>query len=126
MSEFPLRIAINGYGRIGRNVLRAWVERGCPAQLEFAAINDLGDREALVHLTRYDSTHGRFTGKADLDHTDLVIKTAENHTTYRIPLLQQSQPELLPWRALAVDVVLECTGFFRAKKEAARHGNNSG
>ncbi|MDO8415016.1 MAG: type I glyceraldehyde-3-phosphate dehydrogenase [Agitococcus sp.] len=121
MSESPLRIAINGYGRIGRNVLRAWVERGCPSQLEFVAINDLGDPEALVHLTRYDSTHGRFIGKADLDDTDLVIKASEGATSYRIPLLQQAQPELLPWQALQVDVVLECTGFFRAKKEAARH-----
>ena len=85
MSESPLRIAINGYGRIGRNVLRAWVERGCPSQLEFAAINDLGEPEALAHLTRYDSTHGRFTGKADLDHTDLVTKAAEGATSYRIP-----------------------------------------
>jgi glyceraldehyde-3-phosphate dehydrogenase/erythrose-4-phosphate dehydrogenase len=57
-----LKIAINGYGRIGRNVLRAWVERGCPEALRFVAINDLGDAQTLMHLTRYDSTHGRFTG----------------------------------------------------------------
>lgn len=121
MSELPLRIAINGYGRIGRNVLRAWVERGCPSALQFVAINDLGNAQTLMHLTRYDTTHGRFTGQAHLDGTTLLLNQGNQAQTYRIPLLQQAKPNLLPWQAFDVDVVLECTGLFRAKAQAARH-----
>ena len=69
----PLRVAINGYGRIGRNVVRAWLERGCPDSLQFVAINDLGDAATLAHLTRYDSTHGRLHGAAELDGDELVL-----------------------------------------------------
>jgi glyceraldehyde-3-phosphate dehydrogenase type I len=116
-----LKIAINGYGRIGRNVLRAWVERGCPQALQFVAINDLGDAHTLMHLTRYDTTHGRFTGTANLEQSNLVLQAKDGEPYYHIPLLQQPKPELLPWHSLDVDVVLECTGLFRAKTEAARH-----
>jgi len=121
LSGCMLKIAINGYGRIGRNVLRAWVERGCPQDLQFVAINDLGDAHTLMHLTRYDSTHGRFTGHADLEAQALVITEPIHQQKYVIPLLQESMPEQLPWQTLEVDVVLECTGQFRAKAQAARH-----
>ncbi|PTQ90795.1 type I glyceraldehyde-3-phosphate dehydrogenase [Agitococcus lubricus] len=116
-----LRLAINGYGRIGRHVLRAWFERGCPAALGFVAINDLGAAETLVHLTRYDSTHGRFYGEANLIDGHLAMRSADGQQVCMIPLYNQALPENLPWQALAVDVVLECTGQFRAKAEAARH-----
>lgn len=115
-----LRVAINGYGRIGRNVLRAWAERGCPAELQFVAINDLGEAQTLVHLTQYDSTHGRFNGQSRLQDQHLLLTPAGGQS-YCIPLLQQAQPELLPWQQIGVDVVLECTGQFRARDEAARH-----
>ncbi|HNJ86754.1 MAG TPA: glyceraldehyde 3-phosphate dehydrogenase NAD-binding domain-containing protein, partial [Agitococcus sp.] len=121
MSESPLRIAINGYGRIGRHVLRAWVERDCPASLRFVAINDLGQAQALMHLTRYDSTHGRFNGHADLVDGQLAIRPTDGQQQSLIPLFNQAKPELLPWQELDVDVVLECTGQFRARAEAARH-----
>ena len=116
-----LRVAINGYGRIGRNVLRAWAERGCPAALQFVAINDLGDAPALVHLTQYDSTHGRFVGQSRLEGQTMLLTPTIGGLSYHIPLLKQAQPECLPWQHIGVDVVLECTGQFRAKAEAARH-----
>ena len=110
-----LRVAINGYGRIGRNVLRAYFEAGASAALEFVAINDLGKPEALAHLTRYDSTHGRFSGGVKLDGEELQINGQ------RIRLFSEPEPENLPWAELSVDVVLECTGQFRARAQAARH-----
>jgi glyceraldehyde-3-phosphate dehydrogenase type I len=115
-----LRVAINGYGRIGRNVLRAYFESGTAAfaeagALEFVAINDLGKPEALAHLTRYDSTQGRFSGQVGLQGNELVINGQ------RIRLLSEPLPEKLPWAELGVDVVLECTGQFRARADAARH-----
>lgn len=110
-----LRVAINGYGRIGRNVLRAYFEAGGHEGLEFVAINDLGQPEALAHLTRYDSTHGRFAGEVTLAEDVLQINGKALH------LFSEPLPENLPWAALGVDVVLECTGHFRARAEAARH-----
>ncbi len=110
-----LRVAINGYGRIGRNVLRAYFEAGEHGDLEFVAINDLGEPAALAHLTRYDSTHGRFFGDVELTGNELHI----NGRALR--LLSEPAPEKLPWKELAVDVVLECSGQFRARAEAARH-----
>ena len=110
-----LRVAINGYGRIGRNVLRAYFENGADPALQFVAINDLGDAEALAHLTRYDSTHGRFAGKVSLTGNMLDING------HAIRLFSMPAPERLPWAELDVDVVLECTGQFRARAEAARH-----
>jgi glyceraldehyde-3-phosphate dehydrogenase type I len=110
-----LRVAINGYGRIGRNVLRAWFEAGTPPELEFVAINDLGKPEALAHLTRYDSSHGRFAQAVELIGNDLHIAGK------RIRIFNEPRPELLSWAALDVDVVLECTGQFRARLDAARH-----
>jgi len=110
-----LRVAINGYGRIGRNVLRAWFEAGTPPELEFVAINDLGKAEALAHLTRYDSTHGRFGLPVELRGDEMHIAGK------RLRLFSEPRPELLSWAALDVDVVLECTGQFRARHDAARH-----
>jgi glyceraldehyde-3-phosphate dehydrogenase type I len=115
-----LRIAINGYGRIGRNVLRAYFESGASSfseagTLEFVAINDLGHAESLAHLTRYDSTHGRFAGEVSLSGNELQINGQ------RIRLFSEPAPEKLPWAELDIDVVLECTGQFRARADAARH-----
>lgn len=110
-----LRVAINGYGRIGRNVLRAYFENGADPALQFVAINDLGHAEALAHLTRYDSTHGRFGGAVALEGNLLDING------HAIRLFSVPAPERLPWADLDVDVVLECTGQFRARAEAARH-----
>ncbi len=111
----PLRVAINGYGRIGRHVLRAWHERGLTDQIEIVAINDLADAATLAHLTRYDSTHGRFATSVAVEDEHLLI------AGQRIRVLSQAQPAALPWAQLAVDVVLECTGRFRARAEAAQH-----
>lgn len=109
-----LRVAINGYGRIGRNVLRALmtrVERG----VEVVAINDLGRPDAIAHLTRVDSTHGPFSGEVSLEGGALVVNG------HRIALSAIPDPADCPWRALNVDLVLECTGQFRARADAARH-----
>ncbi len=111
----PLRIAINGFGRIGRHVIRAWYERGCPAAVEFIAINDLADPATLVHLLRYDSTHGRFPGEVGLLDSTLRLGQAG------VRLLNQSIPEQLPWAELQIDVVLECTGQFRSRAQASAH-----
>lgn len=116
-----LRVAINGYGRIGRNVLRAYFENGSDPALEFVAINDLGKPEALAHLTRYDSTHGRFGGQVALDGDRLTLTSAAGGRASHIRLLSEPAPEKLPWAALGVDVVLECTGQFRARRDAGRH-----
>lgn len=110
-----LRVAINGFGRIGRHVLRALIEAGERHPLQIVAINDIGQPEALVHLLRYDTTHGRFPGEVVLE--DHVLRIGEQ----RIALYTEPHPEKLPWRHLAVDVVLECTGQFRAHAQAARH-----
>lgn len=110
-----LRVAINGFGRIGRHVLRAFLEAGCRHPLQIVAINDLGDPQALLHLLRYDSTHGRLPVEAQLDGT--VLRVGDQ----RIALYAEPHPDKLPWRHLAVDVVLECTGEFRAHAQAARH-----
>lgn len=115
----PLRVAINGFGRIGRHVLRAFIEAGERYPLQIVAINDLGEPEALVHLLRYDTTHGRFPGdiRLDADSDGTVLRVGEQ----RISLCREPQPERLPWRHLAIDVVLECTGHFRAHAQASRH-----
>ena len=116
-----LRVAINGYGRIGRNVLRAWLENGCPAPLDFVAINDLGAAETLAHLTRYDTTHGRYAGTVALDNDRLTVTTPDGSVNRTLRVFRESQPDALPWAELGVDVVLECTGQFRARADAARH-----
>ena len=113
-----LRLGLNGYGRIGRSFVRALVEREAACgrlPLELVAINDLGDPQDLLYLTRHDSTHGAFPAKAELEGDTLVVDR------HRPRLLSQPQPEQLPWAELEVDLVLECTGEFRARNDAARH-----
>lgn len=113
-----MKIAINGYGRIGRSFVRALAEReaaGGRAPFSLVAINDLGRPEDLLYLTRYDTTHGRLNAPASLDEGHLRIGEQ------RPRLLSESEPEKLPWGELGVDLVLECSGHFRGHDDAARH-----
>ena len=114
-----IKVAINGYGRIGRNVLRAHYEGGKKHDLEIVAINDLGSPETNAHLTRYDTVHGPFPGKVEVDGDSLVVSTGKSGD--RIRVLAQRNPAELPWSALGVDVVLECTGLFTSKERASAH-----
>ncbi|SDO46465.1 type I glyceraldehyde-3-phosphate dehydrogenase [Vreelandella arcis] len=108
------RIAINGYGRIGQCVLRALVERGHP-EIEVVAINELSDLATITYLTRYDTTHGRFPGAVDSDGESLIINGQ------RIQVLCEQDPRKLPWKALDVDLVLECSGSFKDRDTAELH-----
>ncbi|MBZ5489200.1 erythrose-4-phosphate dehydrogenase [Halomonas aquamarina] len=108
------RIAINGYGRIGQCVLRALVERGDPS-LEIVAINELSDLATITYLTRYDTTHGRFPGEVESDGEWLVVKGQ------RIKVLCEQDPTKLPWQALDIDLVLECSGSFKDRATAEKH-----
>ncbi|TCK07508.1 type I glyceraldehyde-3-phosphate dehydrogenase [Marinobacterium mangrovicola] len=110
-----IRVAINGYGRIGRNTLRALYESGKREQIQIVAINDLGDAEINAHLTRFDSVHGPFQGEVSIDGDNLVV----NGDSIRI--LAERDPAKLPWQALNVDVVYECTGLFTSRDKAAAH-----
>lgn len=110
-----LRVAINGYGRIGRNILRAHYEGGRKHDLRIVAINDLGDPKTNAHLTQHDTAHGRFPGTAVVDGEDLVVNGD------RIRVLAQRDPARLPWGEMGVDVVLECTGFFDSREKASAH-----
>ena len=110
-----IRVAINGYGRIGRNVLRAHYEGGKKHDIEIVAINDLGDPKTNAHLTRYDTAHGRFPGTVEVDGDYMVVNGD------RIRVLANRDPAQLPWGDLGVDVVLECTGFFTTKEQASAH-----
>lgn len=110
-----IRVAINGYGRIGRNVLRALYEAETPYGIEIAAINATGAAEANAHLTKYDTVHGRFPYSVELQEDYLVVNGD------RIPLFSTRDPAELPWKDLGVDVVLECTGAFRSKEKASVH-----
>ena len=109
------RIAINGYGRIGRCILRALYEEGKRSAIEIAAVNDLGDTHTNMHLTRYDTAHGRFGAEVAMDGGDMLVKGD------RIRVLAERDPSQLPWRELGVDVVLECTGLFRTREKAGAH-----
>jgi len=111
------KIAINGYGRIGRNILRALYEGGYRDKMEIVAINDLGDAEINAYLTRYDTVHGKFHGEVAVDGDYLVINGD------KIRVLAERDPNKLPWGDLGVDVVLECTGLFTSKKQAMAHIN---
>ena len=110
-----IRVAINGYGRIGRNILRAHYEGGKRHDIEIVAINDLGNAETNAHLTRHDTAHGRFPFKVDVDGDAMVVSGD------RIRVLAQRDPSKLPWGELGVDVVLECTGLFTTKEKAGLH-----
>jgi glyceraldehyde 3-phosphate dehydrogenase len=110
-----IRIAINGYGRIGRNILRAHYEDGKKHPIEIVAINDLGDAKINAHLTQYDTAHGKFPGTVSVDGDSIVVNGD------RIRVLSERDPARLPWGELGVDVVLECTGFFTSKEKASAH-----
>ena len=110
-----IRVAINGYGRIGRNILRAHYEGGKKHDIEIVAINDLGDPKTNAHLTQYDTAHGRFPGTVSVDGDSMVVNGD------RIRVLANRNPAELPWGELGVDVVLECTGFFTSKEKASAH-----
>ncbi len=110
-----IRVAINGYGRIGRNILRAHYEGGKKHDLQIVAINDLGDANINAHLTKYDTAHGKFPGTVAVEGDSLVVNGD------RIKVCAQRNPAELPWKALNVDVVLECTGLFTSKAKAGAH-----
>ncbi len=110
-----IRVAINGYGRIGRMILRAHYESGNRHDLAIVAINDLGDAATNAHLTQYDTAHGRFPGTVGADGDSLVVNGD------RIRVCAQRDPAQLPWQELGVDVVLECTGLFTSKAKASAH-----
>lgn len=110
-----IRVAINGYGRIGRNILRAHYEGGKKHDIEIVAINDLGDPKTNAHLTQYDTAHGKFPGTVAVDGDHMVVNGD------KIRVLANRNPAELPWGELNVDVVLECTGFFASKEKASAH-----
>ncbi|WP_151802064.1 type I glyceraldehyde-3-phosphate dehydrogenase [Acinetobacter guillouiae] len=117
------RVAINGFGRIGRNVLRAWFENPKNFHFEIVAINDIADVETLVHLFKYDTTHGRFDGAVNIvqEHGLLYMSIDARQIKQKVQILRQANPELLPWKDLNIDVVLECTGLFRSRAAATQH-----
>ena len=110
-----IKVAINGYGRIGRNILRAHYEGNKKHDIQIVAINDLGPVETNAHLTRYDTAHGKFPGTVVVDGDHMVVNGD------RIRVLAQRDPSQLPWGEMGVDVVMECTGFFTTKEKASAH-----
>ncbi len=110
-----IKAAINGYGRIGRNVLRALYESGRTGEIQVVAINDLGNAQTNAHLTRFDTAHGRFPGEVSVAGDYMVVNGD------KIRVLAERDPAKLPWGELGVDVVLECTGLFASKEKAAAH-----
>ena len=110
-----IKVGINGYGRIGRNILRALYEAKRTKDIQIVAINDLGDAKTNAHLTRHDTTHGRFPGKVEVDGDSLVVDGD------RIRVVAERDPSKLPWGELGVDTVLECTGLFTSKAKAGAH-----
>ncbi|MFN9748478.1 MAG: type I glyceraldehyde-3-phosphate dehydrogenase [Burkholderiales bacterium] len=110
-----IKVAINGYGRIGRNILRAHYEGGKHHDIQIVAINDLGNPQTNAHLTKYDTAHGPFPGSVSVDG-DFMIVNGD-----KIRVLANRNPAELPWGELGVDVVLECTGFFTTKEKASAH-----
>jgi glyceraldehyde 3-phosphate dehydrogenase len=110
-----IKVAINGYGRIGRNTLRGLYENNYRKDIEIVAINDLGDVKTNVHLTKYDSVHDRFKGEVSIDGDYMVVNGD------KIRVFAEKDPSKLPWKDLGVDVVFECTGKFTSKEKAAPH-----
>ncbi len=115
-SRSPFRIVLNGYGRIGRCILRAWHERG-DQSIELVALNDIADPASIEYLTRFDSTHGRFPGQVTLQDQHLHIDSKQ------IRVLRQSEPEAIDWRALDADLVLECSGRYTTREQGQRFIN---
>ncbi len=110
-----IKVAINGYGRIGRNVMRALYESGRTNEIQVVAINDLGDSKTNAHLTKYDTVHGKFPFDVSVDGDYIVINGD------RIRVFAERDPAKLPWGELGIDVVHECTGFFTSKAKASAH-----
>ena len=110
-----IKIAINGYGRIGRNIMRAIYESGRNKEIQVVAINDLGDANTNAHLTQYDTAHGKFNGTVEVDGEHMVINGD------RIRVCAERDPSKLPWDELGIDVVHESTGFFASKEKATAH-----
>ena len=110
-----IKVGINGYGRIGRNVLRALYEAKRTGEISIVAINDLGDANTNAHLTRHDTAHGPFPGQVAVDGSHMVVNGD------RIRVLAERDPAKLPWGELGVDIVLECTGLFANKEKAGKH-----
>lgn len=110
-----IKVAINGYGRIGRNILRAHYEGGKKNDIQIVAINDLGNTESNAHLTRYDTAHGKFPGAVVVGGDHMIVNGD------KIRVFAQRNPADIPWGELGVDVVLECTGFFTTKEKASAH-----
>ena len=111
----PVNIAINGYGRIGRNILRALYEGDKRDEIQIVAVNDLGDAHTNAHLTRYDSAHGPFPYEVEVGDDELIVDGD------RIKVCAERDPAKLPWKELGVDIVLESTGFFASKDKASAH-----
>jgi glyceraldehyde 3-phosphate dehydrogenase len=111
----PVKVAINGYGRIGRNTLRAIYESNRTGDVQVVAVNDLGPPETNAHLTRYDTVHGRFNGTVAVEGDYMVVNGD------KIRVLAERDPSKLPWDELGVDVVMESTGFFTSKEKASAH-----
>ena len=111
-----IKIAINGYGRIGRNILRAIFESNQQKDFHIVAINDLGDSQTNAHLTQYDTAHGRFSSKVTVGEDGNII--IDGH---EIQVLSERNPALLPWQKLGVDIVFECTGLFASREKAQAH-----
>ncbi len=110
-----IKVAINGFGRIGRNVFRAMFESGQQDQFEVVAVNDLGDAATIAHLLQYDTAHGRFGQDVSVDGDSFMVGNR------RVKVLAERDPVKLPWGELGVDVVMECTGFFTSKEKASAH-----
>ena len=110
-----VKVGINGYGRIGRNILRALYESKRQGEVQIVAINDLADPQTNAHLTQYDTTHGRFAGKVSVDGDAMLVNGD------RIKVVAQRDPAKIPWGEMGAEFVLECTGFFTTKAEAGRH-----
>ncbi|GAA0718705.1 type I glyceraldehyde-3-phosphate dehydrogenase [Dokdonella soli] len=110
-----VKVAINGYGRIGRNTLRALYEAKRNHEIQIVAVNDLGNAETNAHLTQYDTAHGKFPGEVGVDGGDLIVNGD------RIKVCAERDPAKLPWKELGVDIVLESTGFFTSKAKASAH-----
>src|SRR5258708_40100124 len=113
-TSMAIRVAINGFGRIGRNVLRAIAESG-RRDIEVVGINDLGPVETNAHLLRFDSVHGRFRGTVTVEGDSISLGNG------KIKVSADRDPSRLPWKELGVDIALECTGLFTARDKASAH-----
>jgi glyceraldehyde 3-phosphate dehydrogenase len=111
----PIKVGINGYGRIGRNILRALYEANRQKEIQIVALNDLGDAQTNAYLTRHDTVHGKFKGEVAVDGDAMVVNGD------RIKVLAERDPAKLPWGQLGVDFVFECTGLFTSKAKAGLH-----